>query len=370
MMRKALGRAVTMVAATSRPRWGIGARAGILHHSLACQGSDLQLSHFAKRPILNPYLTLKMWAKTQVQSKFKSDTVDAACGFAYHKKVFRKVLRMEDRCLSVVVPAYNEERTLPLVIERLLALPRLLEIIIVDDCSTDDTSRIAAGYMSRNPLVRLLRHDRNQGKTAALKTGFSAVRGDIVIIQDADLEYDPSEIPAVVEPIMKGEADVVYGSRFLVRKAARILYFYHYLANKGLTFLSNLFTNLNMSDVETGYKAFRANIVRALLITSTGFGFEIEVSAKIGKLGCVVYEVPISYYGRTYEDGKKIGMLDGVHALWLTLRYNFFCPLNKSFRDAPALKQDLLANRLILRPGPSQPAALSSLSHEPLKPTR
>lgn len=252
---------------------------------------------------------------------------------------------MQERCLSVVVPAYNEERTLSLVIERLLALPCLLEILVVDDCSTDDTARVAMKYAAATPAVRLLRHERNWGKTAALKTGFAAARGEIVIIQDADLEYDPSEIPAVIEPIVRGEADVVYGSRFLVRTAARVLYFYHYLANKGLTFLSNFLTNLNMTDVETGYKAFRASIVRELVITSSGFGFEIEVSAKIAKLRCVVYEVPISYHGRTYEEGKKIGAADGIQALWLTVRYNLFCSLNQSFRNASLLQQELIATR-------------------------
>jgi len=157
-----------------------------------------------------------------------------------------------------------------------------------------------------------------------------------VIVQDADLEYDPAEIDEVIAPILEGKADVVYGSRFLVRKAARVLYFYHYLANKGLTFLSNLFTNVNLTDVETGYKAFRGEIIRNMVITSAGFGFEIEVTAKVAKLHCVMYEVPISYHGRTYAEGKKIGFKDGLAALWYIVKFNLLCSLKDSFRVLPA----------------------------------
>src|SRR5947207_9262267 len=170
-----------------------------------------------------------------------------------------------------------------------------------------------------------MRHEKNAGKTAALKTGLQLTTGSIVIIQDADLEYDPEEIPSVIQPIIDGHADVVYGSRFLVRKAARVLYFYHFIANKLLTFLSNILTNLNMTDIETGYKAFRGDIIRSMIISSSGFGFEVEVTAKVAKLNCAVYEVPISYYGRTYEEGKKISYLDGVIELWLVFRFNLFC---------------------------------------------
>ncbi|MGH9584468.1 MAG: glycosyltransferase family 2 protein [Bryobacteraceae bacterium] len=247
--------------------------------------------------------------------------------------------------ISVVVPAYNEERTLPRVVEKLTSVPHLLEIIVVDDCSTDGTLQVAESLESRYPQVRVLRHARNQGKTGALRTGFAAATGDIVIIQDADLEYDPAEIPDLIDPIMTGTADVVYGSRFLVRKASRVLYFYHFLANKSLTFVSNLFTNINMTDVETGYKAFRREIIQNMNITSSGFGFEIEVTAKVAKLGCAVYEVPISYHGRTYEEGKKIGFSDGLQAGWLILRFNLFCPLERSFRNARELRGRLLARR-------------------------
>lgn len=240
--------------------------------------------------------------------------------------------------LSVVVPAYNEEATLSTVVGKLLNLPELLEIVIVDDCSRDRTPAICEELASRDSRVKYARHPANKGKTEALKTGFALTRGAIVIVQDADLEYDPTEIADVIGPILDGQADVVYGSRFLVRKAARVLYFYHYLANKGLTFLSNIFTNLNLTDVETGYKAFRGEIIRNMIITSTGFGFEIEVTAKIAKLKCAIYEVPISYYGRTYEQGKKIGFSDGVQALWLIFRYNLFSTVENSFRQLPVLQ--------------------------------
>jgi glycosyltransferase involved in cell wall biosynthesis len=236
-----------------------------------------------------------------------------------------------------VVPAYNEEATIAAVIRRLISVPSLLEIVIVDDGSRDRTYQIATELGQQHPEVRVLRQPRNAGKTAALKAGFAATRGEIVMVQDADLEYDPSEIPELIHPILAGAADVVYGSRFLVRKAARVLYFYHYLANKGLTFLSNLLTNINLSDVETGYKAFRGEIIRGMIINSSGFGFEIEVTAKVAKLGCAIFEVPISYYGRTYEQGKKIGIADGFAALWFILRYNLFCGLKSSFRDLPSV---------------------------------
>jgi len=241
------------------------------------------------------------------------------------------------RCLSVIIPAYNEEATIAHVVQQVLKLETLFEIIVVDDCSKDKTAEIIRGIAAEEPRVRLLRHDVNRGKTAGLKTAFAEVRGDIVIVQDADLEYDPSEIPEVIQPILDGKADVVYGSRFLVRKASRVLYFYHFLANKALTFTSNLFTNINLTDVETGYKAFRSEIMRNMIITSSGFGFEIEVTAKVAKLGCAMYEVPISYYGRTYEQGKKIGAKDGVAAFWYILVYNVFCSLQSSYTAVPAL---------------------------------
>ena len=237
--------------------------------------------------------------------------------------------------LSIVVPAFNEEATLSEIVARLLAVPQAAEIVIVDDCSTDGTLAIADRLAAENPRIKVAHHPVNRGKTEALKTGFALTTGQIVIVQDADLEYDPTEIADVIAPIVEGDADVVYGSRFLVRKASRVLYFYHYLANKGLTFLSNLCTNVNMTDVETCYKAFRGEIIRNMTITSSGFGFEIEVTAKVAKIGVAIYEVPISYHGRTYEQGKKIGMRDGIAALWYIVRFNFFCSLEKSFRTLP-----------------------------------
>ena len=241
----------------------------------------------------------------------------------------------DNRCLSVVVPAYNEAATIERVLLRILELPNLLEIIVVDDSSIDATPEILRRLADEHSQIKFARHAKNSGKTEALKTGFALTRGDVVIVQDADLEYDPDDIPNVIRPIIEGNADVVYGSRFLVRRATRVLYFYHYLANKFLTFTSNLFTNLNMTDVETGYKAFRGDIIRNMIITSQGFGFEIEVTAKVAKLRCRIYEVPISYYGRTYEEGKKIGVKDGLEAFWLVFRFNLFSSLRSSFRQLP-----------------------------------
>ncbi len=244
---------------------------------------------------------------------------------------------MQENCLSVVVPVYNEEATLATTITRLVAIPRLLEIVIVDDCSQDRTPEILCDLAYRYPIIKTKRHAKNRGKTEALKTGFSLTEGEIVIVQDADLEYDPGEIPEVIAPIIAGRADVVYGSRFLVRKAARALYFYHYLVNKALTFCSNAATNINLTDVETCYKAFRGEIIREMKISSSGFGFEIEVTAKIAKLKCAIYETPISYYGRTYEEGKKITAIDGIAAFYYILRYNLFCGLKESYFNIPKL---------------------------------
>ena len=251
----------------------------------------------------------------------------------------RKVAAENSPCLSVVIPVYNEEATLGAVVQKVLVIPQLLEIIVVDDCSTDSTAEVASSIAKQDARVRIARHERNAGKTEALKTGFALTTGDIVIVQDADFEYDPTEIPGLIQPILDGHADVVFGSRFLVKKAARVLYFYHYVANKLLTYFSNVLTNLNMTDVETGYKAFRGEIAREMRISSSGFGFEIEATAKVAKLGCPVYEVPISYYGRTYEEGKKIRKRDGLFALWFIIRFNLFCSLRSSFRKLPELRK-------------------------------
>ncbi|MEI7849671.1 MAG: glycosyltransferase family 2 protein [Chloroflexota bacterium] len=236
--------------------------------------------------------------------------------------------------LSVIVPAYNEENTIFNVLNTLIqALSGDYEIIVVDDGSADRTAEIIKESFQNIPTIRLIQHGKNQGKTAALITGFAASTGQIVIVQDADLEYDPIEISDVIAPILLGKADIVYGSRFLTRRATRILYFRHYLANRFITFLSNLFTDLNFSDVETCYKAFRGEIIRDMIIDSKRFGFEIEVTAKIAKLKCRIYEVPISYYGRTYAEGKKIGLKDGLFAIYYIFKYNFFIGLRSSFRN-------------------------------------
>jgi glycosyltransferase involved in cell wall biosynthesis len=222
--------------------------------------------------------------------------------------------------LSVVVPAYNEEATITQILKRLHCLSCLKEVIVIDDGSTDATcQKVEALHL---PKVRLLRQERNAGKTAAIRCGLQEVTGEITIIQDADLEYAPEEISDIILPIVQHQADVVYGSRFRVKKAARVLYFYHYLANKFLTFLSNLLTNVNLTDIETCYKAFRTPLITSMPLSSRGFGMEVEITALITKTRARLYEVPISYYGRTYEEGKKIKARDGLRALWYIFYYN------------------------------------------------
>lgn len=243
------------------------------------------------------------------------------------------------KVLSVVVPAYNEEATLLSVARRVLEQPHLRELIIVNDCSTDSTGQIAEQVASWDERVKVVHHAANRGKTEALRSGLACTVGQIVVIQDADLEYDPSEIGALIEPILEERADVVYGSRFLVRKASRVLYFSNYLANKVLTLLSALLTNLNITDVATGYKAFRGEIIRNMTITSSGFGFEFEVTAKAAKLKCVLYEVPISYRGRTYDEGKKIRLYDAFAAVWYIIKFNLFCSLKESYTVLPRLRR-------------------------------
>lgn len=248
--------------------------------------------------------------------------------------------------LSIIMPAFNEEKTIVKVLHSLLKeVPEIDEIIVVDDGSTDRTAQLAETLAQQYAQIKVLRQPKNGGKTAALRAGFAASTGDIVLVQDADMEYDPVDIPELIAPIIAGMADVVYGSRFMIRRAARVLYFRHYLANQFLTFLSNLLTDLNLSDVETGYKAFRGEIIRNMLIETRGFGFEIEVTAKIAKLKCRVYEVPISYHGRTYEEGKKIGYKDGLDAIYYILKYNLFVSLNKSYRQVPDLRNGVTSLR-------------------------
>jgi glycosyltransferase involved in cell wall biosynthesis len=240
---------------------------------------------------------------------------------------------MDEHLLSLIVPAFNEERTIVAMLDKVFEfLPDVHEVLVIDDASVDHTPELCHAYTIRDPRVKLFRHKTNQGKTAALRTGFAACTGTIVVVQDADLEYDPREIPDLITPIKEGTADVCLGSRFMVRRAGRVLYFRHFLANKFLTFINNLCTDLNLTDVETGYKAARAAIAKNMIIESSGFGFEIEFVAKCKKLGARVYEVPISYYGRTYEDGKKIGLKDGFDALWYLIKFNILTGLKGSFR--------------------------------------
>lgn len=240
----------------------------------------------------------------------------------------------QSKKISVLVPAYNEEKTIGRVLERLLELPfPNVEIIVVDDGSRDGTAQIVEAVAAQHSQVKLFLQSPNQGKTAAISRAIAMSSGDILIVQDADLEYDPREIPDVLAPILEDVADVVYGSRFLVKKASRVLYYYHYIANKFLTCLSNLLTNRNMSDIETCYKAFRREVIVPLQLTSKGFGMEIEITAMVCKTRARTYEVPISYYGRTYEEGKKIGLSDGIAAIWYILYYNIVHPSTRRGRD-------------------------------------
>ncbi len=236
--------------------------------------------------------------------------------------------------LSVLIPVYNEEKYVGDVITRVLALGGVVkEVVVVDDGSKDGTAAVVQGFADREPKVRFFRSPKNQGKTAAIKQALAMAEGDVIIIQDADLEYDPAEIPDVIGPILNGQADVVFGSRFLVRKAARVHYFSHYMANKFLTTLCNCLTNRNMTDIETGYKAFRQEVIKPLVLTSKGFGMEVEITAMVCKTKARTYEVPISYYGRAYDEGKKIGFMDGVAALWYIFKYNLFKPLGRAGRE-------------------------------------
>jgi glycosyltransferase involved in cell wall biosynthesis len=224
--------------------------------------------------------------------------------------------------LSVVVPAYNEAKTIASVLERVLAQPSVMEVIVVDDCSTDGTWEVLQALATSNSKIRATRHSHNKGKGAALRTGISLASAPFLIIQDADLEYDPSEYPILLEHLLENRADVVFGSRFMGGRAHRVLYFWHSVGNSVLTLLSNMFTNLNITDMETCYKAFRREIIQSIRIEENRFGFEPEITAKVAKLGVRIFEVGISYYGRTYAEGKKIGWKDGVRAVFCILKYN------------------------------------------------
>ena len=226
--------------------------------------------------------------------------------------------------LSIVIPVFNEVNTIKEIIERVqeVHLPQVAsrEIVIVDDFSTDGTRDLLAAYKEKNTF-KIVFHDRNRGKGAALRTGIAETAGSIVLIQDADLEYDPQEYPKLLAPLLAGKADVVYGSRFAGGESKRVLYFWHSVGNKFLTTLSNMFTNINLTDMETCYKVFRGEVIRSIRIEEDRFGFEPEVTSKVARMGCRIYEVGIGYSGRTYAEGKKINWKDGVRAIWCILKY-------------------------------------------------
>lgn len=226
--------------------------------------------------------------------------------------------------LSIVIPCYNEAKTIRAIVDRVRAAPvKDKEIIIVDDCSRDGTRDLLRTQIA--PLVdRVIYHEVNQGKGAALRTGFAAATGDAVVVQDADLEYDPNEYPKLLKPLEDGRADAVFGSRFAGGEAHRVVYFWHMVGNKFLTLLSNMFTNLNLTDMETCYKVIRRDVLTKVTLEENRFGFEPEITAKLARLRVPIYEVGISYSGRTYEEGKKIGWRDGFRALWAILKYNLF----------------------------------------------
>jgi glycosyltransferase involved in cell wall biosynthesis len=233
--------------------------------------------------------------------------------------------------LSIIIPVYNEGKTVHLILDKVkkVLLPQNIakEIIIINDCSTDDTAAAIQNYIAENPELSILflQHDTNKGKGAALHTGIAKASGDYTIIQDADLEYDPNEYKILLQPVLDGFADVVYGSRFMGGNAHRVLFFWHTIGNRFLTFLSNMFTNLNLTDMETCYKMFNTQMLQSLTLKEKRFGFEPEVTAKISKIPKIrIYEVGISYYGRTYEEGKKINWKDGLHAIYCILRYGIF----------------------------------------------
>lgn len=227
--------------------------------------------------------------------------------------------------LSIVIPVYNEEKTLAEIIRRVQSVDVGMEkeLVVVDDGSTDGSREILRSLQKENPDWIFIFHERNMGKGASLRDGFALATGDIIIVQDADLEYDPADYPALLKPIREGHADVVYGSRFLGGGPHRVAFFWHYVGNRILTTLSNMMTDLNLTDMEVCYKAFRKEVLKSISLRENRFGFEVEITAKVARGGWRVYEVPVSYYGRSYADGKKITWRDGLWALWCIIKYRF-----------------------------------------------
>lgn len=222
------------------------------------------------------------------------------------------------------MPVFNEADTVTQIIQRVLAQECVRELIVVDDCSRDESWGRLTDLALTNPRIRAVRHEINQGKGAALRTGFALATSEIVLVQDADLEYDPDEYPKLIAPVLANQADVVFGSRFLGGAGPhRVLYYWHYVGNRLLTTMSNMFTNINLTDMETCYKVFRRTVLQQITIRENRFGFEPEITAKIARMHIRIYEVPIAYYGRTYEEGKKIGWKDGLRAFWCIIKYSF-----------------------------------------------